>query len=81
MFYVELLGAKGRPWDTTTEERKEKALRFLAAAPVFIAAHYRVRQKLNPISPNPKLSFSQDFLNMCFDKMPSDEMVSLLIKL
>ena len=73
-------GAKGRPWDTTTEERKEKALRFLAAAPVFIAAHYRVRQKLNPISPNPKLSFSQDFLNMCFDKMPSDEMVSLFDK-
>lgn len=73
-------GAKGVPWDESTEERKEKALRFLAAAPVFIAAHYRLRKRLTPISPDHQLSFSQDFLKMCFDEMPSPEFVNLFDK-
>lgn len=69
--------AQGKPWDETSEERKEKALNFLAAAPVFIAAHYRLRKRLVPISPDTKLSFSQNFLKMCFDKDCSDEFVRL----
>ena len=73
-------GAKGLPWDETSEQRKEKALRFLSAAPVFIAAHYRLRKKLNPIFPDPKLSFSENFLKMCFDELPSKEVVDLFDK-
>jgi len=72
-------GAKGYAWDTNTQERKEKALRFLAAAPVFVAAHFRLRKRLNPISPNNKLSFSENFLNMCFEEV-SPEIVRLFDK-
>ncbi len=73
-------GAKGFSWDETSEERKDKALRFLAAAPIFIAAHYRLRKKLNPISPDTKLSFSENFLKMCFEHISSPEMVDLFDK-
>lgn len=73
-------GAKGYVWDTNTEERKKKALRFLASTPVFIAAHFRLRKKLNPIFPDNKLSFSENFLKMCFDETPSPEVVRLFDK-
>ena len=73
-------GAKGYTWDTNRKERKEKALRFLAAAPVFISAHFRLRKRLNPISPDNKLSFSENFLKMCFDTVPSKELVRLFDK-
>lgn len=73
-------GAKGRAWDTTTEERKEKALRFLAAVPVFISAHFRLRKRQTPVLPNNELSFSENFLYMCFGKDVSKEFVHLFDK-
>ena len=73
-------GAKGYVWDNNSEERKEKALRFLAAAPVFVAAHFRLRKKLNPIPPDNNLSFSENFLNMCFGELPSPELVKIFDK-
>lgn len=72
--------AKGYVWDGTTEERKQKALRFLAAAPVFVAAHFRLRNNLQPVSPDRRLSFSENFLKMCFDEIPSKEMVKIFDK-
>ena len=72
--------AKGYVWDTNTKERKQKALRFLAATPVFIAAHFRLRNNLQPISPDFNLSFSENFLKMCFNEMPSKEMVDIFDK-
>ena len=68
-------GAKGHVWDQNSKERKKKALRFLAAAPVFVAAHFRLRKRLQPVSPDNNLSFSENFLKMCFDEMPSPELV------
>ena len=73
-------GAKGYVWDTNTKERKQKALRFLAAAPVFIAAHFRLRKNLQPIAPDYHLSFSENFLKMCFNKTSSKEMVDIFDK-
>ncbi len=73
-------GAKGYVWDKTTEERKKKALRFLASAPVFVAAHFRLRKRLNPVFPDNTLPFSENFLKMCFDTVPSQEMVRLFDK-
>lgn len=73
-------GAKGYVWDTNLKERKQKALRFLAAAPVFVAAHFRLRNNLQPIPPDNHLSFSENFLKMCFDKAPSKEMVDIFDK-
>ena len=73
-------GARGYVWDTGVEERKQKALRFLAAAPVFIASHFRLRNKLQPIPPDNNLSFSENFLKMCFNEIPSQEMVDIFDK-
>ena len=73
-------GAKGYSWDSSAEERKQKALRFLAAAPVFIAAHFRLRKGLNPIFPDNQLSFSENFLKMCFETTASKETVKLFDK-
>ena len=72
---VSYWGAIGMPWDETTEKREEKALRFLAAVPVFIAAHYRFRKKQTPIPPNPKLSFCENFFHMCFDELPDEKII------
>ena len=73
-------GARGHVWDSNTRERKEKALRFLAAAPVFISAHFRLRKSLKPITPDNQLSFSENFLKMCFDTKFSPEIVRLFDK-
>ena len=73
-------GAKGYVWDQNTKERKEKALRFLAAAPVFVAAHYRLRNKLRPIPPDNKLPYSENFLKMCFNEKPSKELIEIFDK-
>ena len=73
-------GAKGYVWDQNTKERKEKALRFLAAAPVFVSAHYRLRKKLQPIPPDNNLSYSENFLKMCFNEVPSKELVEIFDK-
>lgn len=70
-------GARGYVWDQNSKERKQKALRFLAAVPVFIAAHFRLRKRLNPVPPDNNLSFSENFLKMCFDKEPSPDLVKL----
>ena len=73
-------GAIGYPWDDSRKERLEKSLRFLAAAPVFVAAHFRLKNRLKPIPPNPKMSFSENFLTMCFEETPSAEVVRLFDK-
>ena len=70
-------GARGYVWDQNSQERKQKALRFFAAAPVFIAAHFRLRKRLRPVFPDNSLSFSENFLKMCFDELPSKELVRL----
>ena len=77
---VSYWGAKGYIWDNSTRERKEKALRLLAAVPVFISSHFRMRNKLNPVPPDNNLSFSENFLKMCFDASPSQELVRLFDK-
>ena len=72
--------AKGFPWDQTLAERKRKAFRFLSATPVFVAAHFRMRKNQKPIFPDRELSFSENFLKMCFDKNYSKEQVELFDK-
>ena len=72
---VSYWGAIGAPWDETAEQRKEKSLRFLAAVPIFIATHFRLRKNLTPIPPNPKLSFCENFFHMCFDELPDEKII------
>lgn len=77
---VSYWASMGWSWDQTTKERKEKALRFLAAVPIFIANHFRLRKGLPPASPNPRLSFSENFLTMCFDSSFDKEILEIFDK-
>ena len=73
-------GSIGYSWDNTKEERIHKSLRFLAVAPSLVAAHFRLRKRLPIVPPNPKLSFSENFLTMCFEEIPYPEMVKIFDK-
>ncbi len=74
---ISFQGAKAGAWDTNRKEKRGKALKFLASAPVFVSAHFRLRKGLKPVPPDGRLSFSENFLKMCFDTPPSKELVRL----
>ena len=52
-----------------------KAIRILAKTPTALAAFYRLRKGKKIISPNKKLTFSENFFHMCFSKVPNKEIV------
>ncbi|MDB9700012.1 bifunctional 2-methylcitrate synthase/citrate synthase [Candidatus Pelagibacter sp.] len=52
-----------------------KAIRILAKTPTALAAFYRLRKGKKIISPNKKLTFSENFFHMCFAKVPNKEIV------
>ena len=52
-----------------------KAIRIFAKTPTAIAAFFRSRKGKNVIPPKKKLSFSENFFYMCFDKVPKKEIV------
>ena len=52
-----------------------KAIRIFAKTPTAIAAFFRARKGKNIIPPKKKLSFSENFFYMCFDKVPKKEIV------
>ena len=52
-----------------------KAIRIFAKTPTAIAAFFRARKGKNIIAPKKKLSFSENFFYMCFDKVPEKEIV------
>ena len=71
---VSFCGAKEEcPWDESLEQRRQKALRLLAGAPVFTAAHFRLSKGLAPIPADRSLGFSENFLKMCFGEKTSAE--------
>ncbi len=61
--------------DTSEEATRRKAMRLLAKIPTAIAADYRQRHGKRPISPDPKLTFAENFFKMCFGKVPAKEVV------
>jgi len=71
---VSFLGAEDpRIWDKTSNP--DKALLMLAKIPTMVAADYRFKKGLDFIPPNPALSLSENFFNMCFGKVPAKEIV------
>ena len=52
-----------------------KAIRIFSKTPTAIAAFFRSRKGKNVIPPKKKLSFSENFFYMCFDKVPKKEIV------
>ena len=67
---ISFAGSKGPIWDHSTEDRLEKAFRFLSFIPGVIAFHSRIRKNLELIPPDPKLNFTENFLYMYFGSRP-----------
>ncbi|MFH1491092.1 MAG: citrate/2-methylcitrate synthase, partial [Pseudomonadota bacterium] len=60
--------------DDTRDANVERAVRLIARMPVVVAAWRRVRQGLDPLSPNAGLSHAANFLYMLKGETPDGEM-------
>ncbi|WP_309230669.1 bifunctional 2-methylcitrate synthase/citrate synthase [Nocardia sp. SYP-A9097] len=61
--------------DNSPKANRAKALRMMAVLPTIVAADHRRRHGLDPIAPHSHLGFAENFLNMCFGKVPAPELV------
>ncbi|WP_327144214.1 bifunctional 2-methylcitrate synthase/citrate synthase [Nocardia sp. NBC_01327] len=61
--------------DNSPKANRAKALRMLAVLPTIVAADHRRRHGLDPIAPHSHLGYAENFLNMCFGKVPAPELV------
>jgi len=61
--------------DTSEPATRRKALRLLAKIPTAIAAAHRASKGLDPVAPDPKHSFAENFFNLVFGKVPQPEVV------
>ena len=57
--------------DRETERRK--AVQLTARLPTIVARHHRLRQKLDPVPPDPSLSYAENFLAMLHGEQPTEE--------
>lgn len=55
-------------------ERRKAAL-LIAQLPTVVARYHRVRQGLDPIAPDPSLSYAENFLTMLRDESPTEQEV------
>jgi 2-methylcitrate synthase len=60
-------------WDQSPAANYRKAMRLIARFPTVIAAFDRLRNELEPVRPNPKLSHAANFLYMLKGMEPNDE--------
>ena len=61
--------------DNSPKANMRKAMRIFAKTPTAVAAYFRVRKGKKIISPDKKLSFSENFFKMMFNKVPDKEIV------
>ena len=61
--------------DNSPKANMRKVMRIFAKTPVALAAFYRARKGKKIISPKNNLSFSENFFNMCFGKVPNKDIV------
>ena len=61
--------------DNSPKANLRKAVRIFAKTPTALAAFYRLRKGKKIIAPKKSLSFSENFFNMCFGKVPNKEIV------
>jgi 2-methylcitrate synthase len=73
---ISFLGMEdARIWDATPVTNLDKSLRLLAKIPTMIAAEYRHKLGKPFVAPRKDLSISENFFNMCFEKIPAPEVV------
>jgi citrate synthase len=74
---ISYLGAEDPEEDVSTESANyAKSLRMFAVLPTIVAIDIRRRRGLAPIAPHSHLSYSENFLNMCFGEIPEPVVVS-----
>ena len=61
--------------DNSPKANLRKAIRILAKTPTALAAFYRLRKSKKIIAPRKNLTFSENFFQMCFGKVPNKEIV------
>ena len=61
--------------DNSPKANMKKAMRIFAKTPTAVAAYFRSRKGKKIINPSAKLSFSENFFKMMFDKVPDKEIV------
>ena len=61
--------------DNSPKANMRKAMRIFAKTPTAVAAYFRSRKGKSIISPSKKLSFSENFFKMMFNKVPDKEIV------
>jgi citrate synthase len=74
---ISYLGAEDPEEDDSSESANlAKSLRMFAQLPTIVAIDMRRRRGLAPIAPHSHLSYSENFLNMCFGEVPDPVVVS-----
>ena len=61
--------------DNSPKANMRKALKIFSQTPTAVAAYFRARKGQKIISPDKKLSFSENFFKMMFNKVPDKEIV------
>ena len=61
--------------DNSPKANMRKAMRIFAKTPTAVAAYFRSRKGKKVINPSSKLSFSENFFHMMFNKVPNKEIV------
>ena len=61
--------------DNSPKANMRKAMRIFAKTPTAVAAYFRTRKGKSIITPSKKLSFSENFFKMMFNKVPDKEIV------
>lgn len=73
---ISYLGAEDpEEWDNDPNTLRVKSIRMMAVLPTIVAADHRRRHGLEPVAPHSHLGFAENFLNMCFGKVPDKEIV------
>ena len=73
---VSLMGLEDKDVrDNSPNANMRKAMRIFAQTPTAVAAYFRARKGKKFIPPNKKFSYSENFFNMMFGKVPNKEIV------
>ncbi len=73
---VSFLGTEEVAWGGEGEAKdRARAMKMLAKIPTMIATDFRLRNGKRRVKPRTDLSMAENFLNMCFGKVPPKEVV------
>ena len=57
------------------ESERRKAVELIARLPTIVARHHRLRQRLDPVAPDPSLPYAENFLTMLRGEAPTEQEV------